>query len=100
PQVGEVEQSLIATLAARYPVTIAAEGDPGWCEGHAQAMRATYRRFPDDLDVTALFAESLMNVTPWQMWDLPTGEPAEGAHTVECREGLARALATAHAARR
>jgi len=94
PQAGEVEQALIATLAARYPVTDAAEGDPGWCEGHAQAMRAAYRRFPDDLDVTALFAESLMNVTPWQMWDLPTGEPAEGAHTVECREVLERALAT------
>ena len=38
-------------------------------------MRTAYRRFPDDLDVAALFAEALMNVTPWQMWDLPTGEP-------------------------
>ncbi len=93
----EVEQALIATLAARYPVTDAAEADPGWCEGHAAAMRTAYRRFPDDLDVAALFAESLMNVTPWQMWDLPTGEPADGAHTVECREVLERALATPEA---
>ena len=60
-------------------------------------MRTAYRRFPDDLDVAALFAESLMNVTPWQMWDLPTGEPADGAHTVECREVLERALATPEA---
>jgi tetratricopeptide (TPR) repeat protein len=94
PQTTEVERALIATLAARYPVTDAAEGDPGWCEGHARAMRTAYLRFPDDLDVAALFAESLMNVTPWQMWDLPTGRPAEGAHTVECREVLERALAT------
>jgi tetratricopeptide (TPR) repeat protein len=93
----EVEQALIATLAARYPVTDAAEGDPGWCEGHAAAMRTAYRCFPDDLDVAALFAESLMNVTPWQMWDLPTGAPADGAHTVECREVLERALATPEA---
>jgi tetratricopeptide (TPR) repeat protein len=97
PQASEVEQAMIATLAARYPVTDAAEGDPGWCEGHAAAMRTAYQRFPDDLDVAALFAEALMNVTPWQMWDLPTGLPAEGAHTVECREVLERALATPEA---
>ena len=78
-------------------MTEAAEADPGWCEGHAAAMRTAYQRFPDDLDVAALFAESLMNVTPWQMWDLPTGEPADGAHTVECREVLERALATPEA---
>jgi tetratricopeptide (TPR) repeat protein len=99
PQVTEVEQALIATLAARYPVTDAAQGDPGWCEGHAAAMRTAYRRFPEDLDVAALFAESLMNVTPWQMWDLPTGQPAEGAHTVECREVLERALGRPEARR-
>jgi tetratricopeptide (TPR) repeat protein len=94
PDATEAEQSLIATLAARYPVTDAAEGDPGWCEGHAAAMRTAYQRFPDDLDVAALFAEALMNVTPWQMWDLPTGQPAQGAHTVEARQALERALAT------
>ncbi|MGC4109626.1 MAG: hypothetical protein QM747_04205 [Nocardioides sp.] len=93
PAASEVERALIETLAARYPVVDATEGDPGWCEGHAAAMRTTYQRFPDDLDVAALFAEALMNVTPWQMWDLHTGLPAEGAHTVECREVLERALA-------
>ncbi|HET7066831.1 MAG TPA: hypothetical protein VFI21_04440 [Nocardioides sp.] len=92
PGATEAEQALIATLAARYPVVDATEGDPGWCEGHAAAMRTAYRRFSDDLDIAALFAESLMNVTPWQMWDLPTGQPAPGAHTLECREVLERAL--------
>ena len=92
PLATEAEQALIATLAARYPVVDATEGDPGWCEGHAAAMRTAYQRFPDDLDIAALFAESLMNVTPWQMWDLATGQPAAGAHTVECREVLERAL--------
>jgi tetratricopeptide (TPR) repeat protein len=94
-----VEQALIATLAARYPVFEATAGDPSWCEGHAVAMRTAYQRFPDDLDVAALFAEALMNVTPWQMWDLPTGQPAEGAHTVEAREVLEHALATPEARR-
>jgi tetratricopeptide (TPR) repeat protein len=99
PRATAVEQALIATLDARYPVADATEGDPGWCEGHAAAMRTAYQQFPDDLDVTALFVEALMNVTPWQMWDLPTGQPAEGAHTLECREVLERALSTPEARR-
>ena len=57
-------------------------------------MRGVYQRFPDDLDVAALFAEAMMNVTPWRLWDLPTGHPAEGAHTEEIRRVLDRALAT------
>ena len=31
-----------------------------------------------DLDIAALTAEALMNRTPWQLWDQPTGLPAEG----------------------
>ena len=50
-------------------------------------------RHGDDLDVATLFAEALMNRTPWQLWDLTTGEPAEGADTAEAREVLERALA-------
>ena len=94
PGASEVEQALVATLAARYPVPDAAAGDPAWCEVHAAAMREVYQRFPDDLDVAALFAEAMMNVTPWQLWDLPTGQPAEGAYTEEIRRVLERALAS------
>ena len=46
-------------------------------------MRRVHSEFGDDLDVCALFAEALMNRTPWQLWDLSTGKPAEGADTVE-----------------
>jgi len=95
----EVEQALIATLPARYPDLAATEGDPRWAEGHATAMREVHARFPDDPDVVALFAEALLNVTPWQMWDLPTGQPAAGSHTVEAREVLEQALATAEGRR-
>ena len=34
-----------------------------------------------------------MNRTPWQLWDLTTGEPAEGADTLEAIEVLEAALA-------
>ena len=34
-----------------------------------------------------------MNRTPWQLWDLKTGDPAQGADTLEAIEVLERALA-------
>jgi tetratricopeptide (TPR) repeat protein len=38
------------------------------------------RRHPDDLDAAALYAESLMNLTPWKLWTLD-GRP--NTHTEE-----------------
>ena len=33
-----------------------------------------------------------MNETPWQMWDLRSGQPAEGAATLECKAVLEQAF--------
>ena len=33
------------------------------------------RRYPDDLDAAVIYAESLMNLTPWKLWT-PDGKPA------------------------
>ncbi|MEZ4684032.1 MAG: hypothetical protein R2932_58475 [Caldilineaceae bacterium] len=46
-------------------------------------MRTVYRAFPADLDVATLTADALLNRTPWQLWDLATGEAATGADTLE-----------------
>jgi hypothetical protein len=35
-----------------------------------------YNEYPDDLDVTALYCDALMNLTPWGLWDVKTGEIA------------------------
>ena len=56
-------------------------------------MRPVYERFGDDLDVASLFAEALIRRTPWQLWNLDTGEPAEGADTLEAVAVLERAIA-------
>jgi len=56
-------------------------------------MRDVYAQFSDDLDVCALFAEALMNRTPWQLWNLRSGEPAEGANTLEAIDVLESAFA-------
>jgi tetratricopeptide (TPR) repeat protein len=88
-----VEQALISALAARYP---AAEPDgdlQAWSVAYADAMGGVYRQYPSDLDVAALYADALMNLTPWQLWDQQTGEPAQESGTVGAREVLERALA-------
>ena len=85
------ERRLVTALDARYPEP--ATGDPSmWNAQYADAMGSVYASAPDDLDVAALYAESLMNLTPWQLWDITTGEPAAGASTVEAAAVLERAL--------
>lgn len=95
----EAEAALIDALATRFqldhPVS-QAEFDR-WDDAYADAMRAVYRRYPDDLDVVALFAESMMTRTPWKLWNVHTNEPANGADTLEALEVLEQALALAEA---
>lgn len=68
-----VEQALIAALDKRYaevPPTERRALD----EAFAAAMRDVHARFPADPDVSAIFAESLMALYPWDIWS-PDGEP-------------------------
>ncbi|MEL6555353.1 MAG: hypothetical protein AAFQ63_18115 [Cyanobacteria bacterium J06621_11] len=78
-----VEQALIQAISHRYPEDPTIEDFAPWNDAYADAMRQVYHAFPDDLDVCCLFAEALMNRTPWQLWDLPTGKPVPGASTLE-----------------
>jgi len=89
-----VERALIEALRARYPQSEAAADCSVWNEPYADRMRAVYESAPDDPDVATLAADAAMNLTPWQLWDLPTGRPAEGARTLEARRILDHALAT------
>ncbi len=87
-----VEQALVHALAFRYPSAEPTGDGTSWNADYADAMRAVYQSFPGDLDVAALFAEALMNLTPWALWDTATGEPAEGSGTIEAKAVLERAL--------
>ena len=88
----EAERDLIAALQHRYPQTQPLDDMMGWVDDYADAMREVYREHSDDADIASLFAEAMMNRTPWSLWDLSSGEPAEGADTVEAREVLERAM--------
>jgi tetratricopeptide (TPR) repeat protein len=83
-----VEQAMIRALPVRYPQREAVEDMAAWDRAYANEMRKIFRLYSNDLEVRAVFAEAIMNETPWQMWDLRTGKPAEGAGTEECRTVL------------
>ena len=91
--VSPVEQALIRPLAQRYTSNDPGKVTPIWNDDYAKEMREVYRAHPDDHDVAALFAEAIMNRTPWQLWDIKTGKPAEGADTAEAIAVLERAMA-------
>ncbi len=90
-----LEQGLIDALCQKHPAPNAA-GDADfrhWTQDYADAMRKVYRDFPNDLEVICLCAEAVMNLTPWKLWDLQLGIPAEDACTGEAIEILERGLA-------
>lgn len=90
------ERALIDALTMRFRTEDPTD-DAALTEGHlayAEAMSAVAQRHPDDVDVQALTADALLNVTAWALWDSATGEPAEGSRVVEAKAILDAALAT------
>jgi hypothetical protein len=91
-----VEQGLIKALRARFPTDDPNDAD-ALHTGHtayADAMVALAEAYPDDIDVQALAADALVNITAWALWDINTGEPAPGSRVVEAKRILDDALAT------
>ncbi len=67
------EQKLIQAIAKRY--TAEAPIDRGQLDqAYADFMKEVVSEFLDDLDVKALYAESLMDLHPWNYW-IKSGEP-------------------------
>lgn len=93
-----VERALIEALPARYPQRDITDSMSAWDQAYADAMRKVLANHPEHLDVRSVFVESLMNLSPWKMWDLRKGVPAEGAYTVEAQDVLETVLDTGGAA--
>lgn len=87
-----VERDLVRALTARHPQPEPVDDFIPWTDAYADAMREVHAAHPDDVDVAMLYAEAMLNRTPWKLWDLATGEPAEGADTVEVLGVLEDAL--------
>ena len=91
--VSDVERALIEAIQNRYPPQADTETFAPWHDAYANAMRQVHHAHSKDLDICTLFAEALMNRTPWQLWDLPSGSPMHGADTLEAVEVLETAFA-------
>jgi len=61
------ERASIQALAKRHSAEPGAERAT-LDRAYADAMREVSRTFPDDLDAATLFADSLMNLRPWDLW--------------------------------
>jgi tetratricopeptide (TPR) repeat protein len=66
--ISENERAYIDALAKRYTANPKAERAP-LDAAYAAAMRNVVRGFPDDLDAATLFAQSLMDTSPWNYWN-------------------------------
>ena len=93
-KVSAPERALIEALPARYPQRDPIDDQASWNADFRDAMRAAYQAHPDDLEVACIFVESIMNVTPWKMWDLKRAAVAEGAGTVEAEAVLDKCFET------
>ncbi len=89
-----VEKALIGTLAQRYQSDHVVGHDTfcAWNDDYAAAVKAVHEAFSDDLDISALYAEALISRTVWQLWDIKTGAPNEGASTLEAVAVLEKAM--------
>jgi tetratricopeptide (TPR) repeat protein len=70
-----VEKDYVNALAARF----SGEADPDYKKlslEYASKMKTLSEKYPDDLDASTLYAESLMDLNPWKLWSLD-GKPAE-----------------------
>ena len=72
----ERERALIDALATRYSSDPAAD-KAALAQAYADAMAAAHARFPEDPEIAVLFADALMNTSPWDYWEAD-GRTAKG----------------------
>lgn len=83
------ERALIKALSGRYST------DPGsdqakLNEAYAEAMGAVHERYPEDPQIGVLYADAVMNTTPWNYWkaDGVTPNGPRVAHAIKTIEGV------------
>ncbi|HSO83253.1 tetratricopeptide repeat protein [Thiocapsa sp.] len=76
----ERERAYIEALAKRY-AEHAPEDRGALDQAYAKAMGNVAERFPDDPDAASLYAEALMDTTPWDYWE-DDGSPKPVTRTI------------------
>ncbi|KAL4939093.1 hypothetical protein BDV06DRAFT_42322 [Aspergillus oleicola] len=94
PRERAVIDAMLCRFDRRKPLTSTEVRLSALNRRYAVAMQRVYEAFgQDDIEIAVLFADALMNITPWALWDLTTGQPAPSAPTLLVKEVLERALA-------
>lgn len=75
-----VERALINALGQRYANPPPEDRAP-LDRAYADAMREVWKAYPKDVDVGVLFAESMMDLAPWNQWTLE-GQPNPGTDEI------------------
>ena len=90
-------RALIKALAVRYPRTEVPEDGvlASWERAYADAMILVYEAYGDDLDIAALYIDSQIMLTPWQIYDVDKCAPNPEAREREIQAALERSLAGA-----
>jgi tetratricopeptide (TPR) repeat protein len=90
PKATPYERDMIQAMATRYgpePVASRAPLD----SAYAKAMKTVAKKYPDDPEAQTLYAEALMDLTPWNYWDGRGTKPRAG--TLETVATLERTIA-------
>jgi hypothetical protein len=74
------ERAMIQALAKRHSGDPAAKRE-ALDRAYADAMREVARQFPDDLEASTFFADSMMNLRPWNLWTAD-GAPQPGTEEI------------------
>jgi tetratricopeptide (TPR) repeat protein len=77
PKASPAEQAYIAALTKRYGDDSPA---PKREQAYSDAMKGVMESNIDDLDAATLYAETLMNLSPWQLWK--DGKPGPNTEDV------------------
>ena len=84
-QVSNHDRAYIEALAQRYSDQPTVDRKP-LDLAYAQAMKTLVKAYPDDLDAATLYAAALMNLSPWDYWNLdgsPKGNTEEILRTLQ-----------------
>jgi tetratricopeptide (TPR) repeat protein len=84
-----IEKAYIEAIAKRF----SSDPKPDYHQldvNYSKAMGELTRKYPDDLDAATLYADSMMNLRPWKLWNAD-GTPADGTlEIVATLEGVLR----------
>ena len=67
-KVSDKEKAIIDALSKRYTLP-APEDRSALDRAYSKAMKEVFEQFPEDAEIAALYAESLMDLHPWDLYD-------------------------------